>query len=63
MPAEITGESPQAVAYKLFEIIAVKEGKILGNPGASPDKQWVLDTYRECIAAVLSEPRWGPYGN
>jgi hypothetical protein len=60
--AEITGDSPQAVAYRLLEVIAIKEGKPLTDPVKGPDKAWVLSTYRECIDAVLYISKWGPYG-
>jgi len=63
MAVEITGDSPQAVAYKLFEIVALKEGKILSDPTAAPDKAWILSTYKECIAAVLDIKRWGAYSS
>ena len=60
--AEITGDSPQAVALRLLEIIAVNEGKRLSDPDHAPDRQWVLSTYKECIDTVLDIRRWGPYG-
>lgn len=61
MAAEITGDSPQAVALRLLGYIATAEGKILGNPQSSPDRKWILSTYEQCIAAVLSQSRWGPW--
>lgn len=59
MTTQITGDSPQAVAYKLLEDIAAAEGKTLGNAGV--EKAWILDTYKECLNAVLSLRRWGAY--
>ena len=42
--------SPQAVALRLFEIIAKTEGKPLehGKTGA-PDTDWILNTYWRCL--------------
>jgi hypothetical protein len=38
--------TPEAVALRLFEIIAANERK------TGADRKWVLDTYAECIRAV-----------
>lgn len=57
--AVITGDSPQAVAYALLEVIAAKEGKRLDDPTMGADRAWVLKTYEECLAAVLSIRVWG----
>ena len=64
MAAEIDGDSPQAVAYALLERIAVAEN---WGPGGS-DAKWaksrreILDTYKECLNAVLGEYlRWGSF--
>ena len=56
---EITGDSPQAVALKLLELIAIQQGRPLGDPTKSADKQWILDTYKECLHIVLDIRRWG----
>jgi hypothetical protein len=40
--------TPEAVALRLFEIIAKHEGK--SNAGA--DRKWILDTYAECLRVV-----------
>lgn len=61
MASEISGDSPQAVAYRLLEAIALKEGKPIGDPQKGPDKAWILSTYKECINAVLDVRKWGPY--
>lgn len=48
--------SPEEVAYRLMDNIADVEQKVLhGNPGSgatSADRQWILDTYAECLRAV-----------
>ncbi len=61
MASEVTGDSPHAIAYRLMEIIAINEGHPL-IPGKYPERKWVLDTYKECINAVLDVKRYGPYG-
>ena len=45
--------TPEAVALRLFEIIAGHEGK--SNAGA--DRKWVLDTYAECLRVVRNPVR------
>ena len=59
----ITGDSPQAVAFKLLEVIAEQENKPLGNMTAKADKAWVLSTYKECLHTVLDIRRWGSFGS
>jgi hypothetical protein len=53
--------SPEQVAYRLMETIAWLEGYSIPmsapvNPSDStakyPDRQWLLNTYKECISAV-----------
>lgn len=50
--------SPEEVAYKLLNNIADVEGKSLVlNPTGkrdTADREWILDTYAECIDAVLA---------
>jgi hypothetical protein len=60
---EITGDSPQAVALKLLEFIAIQQGKPLGDPENSGDKKWILDTYKECLHMVLDIRKWGRSSN
>jgi hypothetical protein len=53
----ITGNTPEQVALSLFHIIAQIERKAL-NPAPPPqgwtvaDREWVLDTYGECIRTI-----------
>jgi hypothetical protein len=63
MNAEITGDSPQAIAYKLLEIIALQQDKNLLDRDSKLDKAWILSTYKECIEAVLEVRRWGPFAS
>lgn len=61
--AEITGDTPQAVALRLMELIGFSEKKSLGTATTTADRQWILDTYKECINSVLDVRRWGAYGD
>jgi hypothetical protein len=58
---EVTGDNPHIVAFKLLEVIATKDGKALNDPSKSTDKVWILNTYKECLDAVLSIRKWGAY--
>lgn len=53
-----TDESPENVAYRLLVLIADLESKTLhGNPAkdrTNADRQWILDTYAECLRAIRS---------
>ena len=46
--------TPEEVAFKLFQTIAMSEGKkVYGTGGLKPaDKEWVLKTYAECLMTV-----------
>jgi hypothetical protein len=50
----IAENSPEQVAFKLMEIIAYSEGKLLrsGSSNAAADRVWLLDTYAECLRAT-----------
>ncbi len=58
----VSGDSKEAVAYGLLLCIASAEGKILQLAGAAlfksaaADKEWILSTYRECLAAAEDRP-------
>lgn len=52
--AETKGDnSPEYVAYLLFQVLADVESKELrrGYPNTA-DRNWVLDTYAECLDVV-----------
>lgn len=60
-------QTPFAVALRLAEAIAFAEGKqlrITGNPGSpQADRQYTLQLYKECLAAVGAEgPVFTPRG-
>ena len=50
----IAENSPEEVAFKLLYEIAEAEGMQmrLADGTKKPDRQWILDTYAECIMAV-----------
>jgi hypothetical protein len=55
MSETIHGDSAEAVAYALFELIRLTEAykQSPSNPGAwLPGKEWILSTYAECVFAV-----------
>ena len=54
----ITGDSPEAVALRLLELVAVAEKKTLTSSpvkAADAEKNWILGTYKECLEAVLQK--------
>jgi hypothetical protein len=63
MASEVTGDSPQAVAYKLAEAIAMLENKPFSDRTKGADRQYVLELYKQCIHTVLDIRKWGPYGS
>jgi hypothetical protein len=49
----VNQSSAEYIAYKLLEIIASNENKVLYlNNSATADRKWLLDTYAECLTAV-----------
>ncbi|HEY5065372.1 MAG TPA: hypothetical protein VIJ04_11210 [Xanthobacteraceae bacterium] len=48
--------SPEHVAYRLMHDIATVEDKLLATSERNPQKvatrQWILDTYAECLRVV-----------
>jgi hypothetical protein len=55
MTTTISGDSQEAVALRLLELVAVAEKKTLTGSAvraADAEKNWILDTYRECLEAV-----------
>jgi uncharacterized membrane protein YukC len=58
---EIEGDSEEAVAFALLQMIARAEGRLdaLGDLRA-PDRAWLLDTYAECLLAVVGARAIGP---
>ena len=57
VPVVHIGEnSPEQVAYKLLIHVAAAEGYMLRSgpsaDGNKPSRQYILDTYTECLVAV-----------
>jgi hypothetical protein len=55
----------EVIAYKLMQHIAsVERRSFFHNPGdqtSAADRQWILDTYAECLCVVKNErPRRRP---
>lgn len=46
--------SPEQVALKLMELIGKHEQKSLGLNNTTADRNWILDTYSECLHAVMN---------
>jgi hypothetical protein len=65
--ANITGDSPQAVAFALLEQIArAEDWSGMGSAWEGNPRPWkkskaeILNTYKECLQAVLDKyRRWG----
>jgi len=51
--------SPEEVAFKLLKIIANCESMnmppYIGGNKTAPDRNWVLDTYAECLKAATGK--------
>lgn len=50
-----SGDSPEVVALALLERIARSEGRhfeATPQEGSTADRQWILDTYFDCLSAV-----------
>ncbi|MEP9349193.1 hypothetical protein [Xanthobacter sp. KR7-225] len=49
--------SPEQVAYKLLGAVAHAEGKLVNGLVHAKEKatrEWILDTYAECLQATLN---------
>jgi uncharacterized membrane protein YukC len=50
---EIEGDSEEAVAFALLQMVAQAEGKLDGDGELKGvDRDWILDAYTECLAAT-----------
>jgi hypothetical protein len=50
--AHIGENTPEYVAYLLLMDVARNEGQMINLPGATVPKDYILDTYAECLATV-----------
>ena len=51
-------QTHEAVALALLHLVAMAEDKNVSPGGGTarrPDRQWLLDTYGECLAAVKGQ--------
>lgn len=55
--AEITGDSPEAIAFELLLTLARAEGVHLDKEKGGWSREKILVTYRECLAAVKTGSR------
>ena len=46
------GKSPEEVAHMLLRAVALAEKIAIDTYGAA-NRKWILDTYAECLTAVL----------
>jgi hypothetical protein len=53
--------SPHAIAYALLERIAHMENKSIHDPTKGATRAYILETYKECIHAVLDIRKYGPF--
>lgn len=44
--------SPEQVAYKLFQLVANVEKKKIVGPDTNADREWILKTYSDCFRVV-----------
>lgn len=53
---EIEGDSEEAVAFALLQMVAEAEGRV-NEQGRlrGVDRDWILDTYTECLMTVMGE--------
>ena len=53
MTVQIEGDSEEAVAFALLQMVAQAEGKLAADGALTGvDREWILDTYAECRMAI-----------
>ncbi|WP_155275931.1 hypothetical protein [Agrobacterium tumefaciens] len=52
--ARLDGDTPEQVAFKLLVLVGTTENKMHsdGRIQSGADRQWILDTYAECLEAT-----------
>ena len=64
MADPVNDNSPEYIAYKLMRDIAETEGKYFRPSEREPQKaitrQWILETYAECLAVVRGDSHSSP---
>jgi hypothetical protein len=46
------GESPEHIAFRLFELILSEEVSKPKKPAVALTEQWILETYARCLTVV-----------
>jgi hypothetical protein len=49
---EQVGNSPEHIAFRLFELIYDREKGMLAPERSSVDRKWILETYAQCLRTV-----------
>ena len=54
-PVNLQGDSPEVVAFALLRYLAQLEQGRARQTGAVFDREWLLDAYADCLAAVKGD--------
>lgn len=54
VPTNGANATAEGAALVLLQLIANSEGKLFTQHNSGADRQWILDTYGECLRAVRS---------
>ncbi len=54
-PVSLEGDSPEVVAFALLRYLAQLEQPLARQSGVVFDREWLLDAYADCLAAVKGE--------
>ncbi len=56
-PVNLEGDSPEVVAFALLRYLAQLEQGSARETGVVFDREWLLDAYADCLAAVKGDRR------
>ncbi len=56
-PVNLEGDSPEVVAFALLRYLAQLEQGTARQTGVVFDRDWLLDAYADCLAAVKGDRR------
>ena len=54
-PVSLQGDSPEVVAFALLRYLAQLEQSNARQTGVVFDREWLLDAYADCLAAVKGD--------
>ena len=54
-PVSLQGDSPEVVAFALLRYLAQLEQGTARQTGVVFDREWLLDAYADCLAAVKGD--------